>query len=89
MSEAYCMKCKEKRAMKNVEEVTMKNGKPAKKGECSTCGTKMFKIGKGPSVRMGGKVSKKSKATKKSKKSKKASKKSKKSKTGGKRVYRR
>ena len=27
----------------------MKNGRPATKGTCSVCGTKMFKIGGGPS----------------------------------------
>lgn len=43
--EAYCMKCKEKREAKNVEAVTMKNGKPAQQGICPVCGTKMFKIG--------------------------------------------
>ncbi len=41
----YCMKCKIKRIMKKSRSVTMKNGKPATKGVCSTCGTKMFKIG--------------------------------------------
>ena len=30
--EAYCMKCKEKREAKDVETVTMKNGKPAQWG---------------------------------------------------------
>ena len=43
--EAYCVKCKTKREMKNAKAVTMKNGKPATQGECPTCGTKMFKIG--------------------------------------------
>lgn len=43
--EAYCMKCKEKREMKNPQEVTMKNGKEALSGTCSVCNTKMFKIG--------------------------------------------
>jgi hypothetical protein len=43
--EAYCMKCKEKREAKDVEAVTMKNGKPAQQGICPVCGTKMFKIG--------------------------------------------
>jgi len=42
--EAYCMKCKSKREMKNFELVTMKNGMGAVKGECSVCGGKMFKI---------------------------------------------
>ncbi|MDE3074269.1 MAG: hypothetical protein KGJ86_02475, partial [Chloroflexota bacterium] len=44
--EAYCVKCKTKREMKNSKSVTMKNGKPATEGVCPTCGTKMFKIGK-------------------------------------------
>ncbi len=43
--EAYCMKCKQKREMKDAKEVTMKNGKKALSGVCSVCGTKMFKIG--------------------------------------------
>ena len=38
---AYCVKCKTKREMKDPKQVTMKNGKPAMQGECSTCGTKM------------------------------------------------
>ena len=40
----HCMKCKEKREMKDTEEVTMKNGRKAMKGVCTICGTKMFKI---------------------------------------------
>lgn len=44
----YCVKCKEKRAMKEAAEVEMpaKGGgtRPAMKGTCSTCGTGMFKI---------------------------------------------
>jgi hypothetical protein len=44
--EAYCLKCREKREMKNPTAITMKNGKPATEGTCPVCGTKMFKIGK-------------------------------------------
>lgn len=40
----HCMKCKEKREMKDTEQVVMKNGRSAMKGVCSVCGTKMFKI---------------------------------------------
>ena len=40
----HCMKCKEKREMKDTSEVTMKNGRKAMKGVCEKCGTKMFKI---------------------------------------------
>ncbi|MGC8479202.1 MAG: DUF5679 domain-containing protein [Candidatus Micrarchaeia archaeon] len=43
--EAYCVKCKAKSEMKGAKEVTMKNGKKAMTGTCSSCGTKMFKIG--------------------------------------------
>ena len=43
--EAYCMKCKQKRDMKDAKEVTMKNGKTAFSGTCPVCSTKMFKIG--------------------------------------------
>lgn len=45
MVEAYCVKCRAKREMKGPEKITMKNGKPATKGTCPKCGTKMFKIG--------------------------------------------
>lgn len=42
----YCVKCKAKdREMNDAEGVTLKNGKPAVKGTCAVCGTKMFKIG--------------------------------------------
>ena len=44
--EAYCVKCKAKREVKDPKAVTMKNGKPAPSGTCSVCGTKVFKIGK-------------------------------------------
>lgn len=35
----YCVKCKKKTEMKDAQRVTMKNGKPALKGQCSVCGT--------------------------------------------------
>ncbi len=44
--EAYCVKCKTKRIIKNPEETTMKNGRPAIKGICSVCGCKVFRITK-------------------------------------------
>ena len=43
--EAYCVKCKARREMKDPKQVTMKNGRPAIKGTCPTYGTKMFRIG--------------------------------------------
>jgi hypothetical protein len=41
---AYCVKCKQMREMKDTEQVTMKNGRPAMKGKCTVCGTGMYKI---------------------------------------------
>ncbi len=43
--EAYCVKCHAKKEMKGAKAITMKNGKAATQGICSSCGTKMFKIG--------------------------------------------
>jgi len=42
----YCVKCRDKREMNSTQAVTMKNGKPATKGTCPTCGISMFRIGK-------------------------------------------
>jgi Zn finger protein HypA/HybF involved in hydrogenase expression len=46
LMQAYCMKCRTKREMKNAKSIKMKNGKPATQGVCPVCGTKMFRIGK-------------------------------------------
>ena len=45
-TEGYCVKWKAKKEMKDPQEITMKNGRPATQGTCPDCGTKMFKIGK-------------------------------------------
>ena len=45
--QAYCMKCRAKKEMKDAKSITMKNGRPATQGVCPACGTKMFRIGKG------------------------------------------
>ncbi len=44
MAEAYCVKCKAKKEMKDEEDVVMKNGRKAKKGKCPDCGTGMYRI---------------------------------------------
>ncbi|RMW38184.1 MAG: hypothetical protein EA447_03815, partial [Nitrosopumilus sp.] len=44
--QAYCVKCKTKRKIKNPEETIMKNRRPAVMGTCSTCDCKVFRIGK-------------------------------------------
>ena len=83
---AYCLRCKKKSKMHNIQNTTMKNGRPAQKATCQ-CGTKMFKILAGPSKskskskskKKGGKSRKKSKSKKTTKsKSRRKSKKSKK-----------
>lgn len=43
-TEAYCVKCREKREMQDEEQVEMKNGRPAIQGKCAVCGTKLFRI---------------------------------------------
>ncbi|HEU4758730.1 MAG TPA: DUF5679 domain-containing protein [Dehalococcoidia bacterium] len=45
--QAYCLKCRTKRDMRNPQPVTLKNGRPATQGTCPVCGTKMYRIGKG------------------------------------------
>jgi hypothetical protein len=42
--EAYCVKCKAKRLMKDTQEVVLKNGRPAIKGICTVCGTKVMRF---------------------------------------------
>ena len=44
--QAYCVKCRAKKEMKDPKTITMKNKKPATQGVCPACGTKMFRIGK-------------------------------------------
>lgn len=47
-TEAYCVKCKQKREMKDEKEIEIKGKGGTKRkavsGVCSVCGTKMFKI---------------------------------------------
>ena len=46
--EAYCVKCREKREMKDPEEVEMKGkggkSRRAMKGKCPECDTGMYRI---------------------------------------------
>jgi RNase P subunit RPR2 len=41
---AYCVKCRAKTEIVNAQRVTMKNGRPALKGNCAKCGTGVYKI---------------------------------------------
>ncbi len=40
----YCVKCKSKVTLQDAKEITLKNGRPAVKGKCGTCGTSVFRI---------------------------------------------
>jgi hypothetical protein len=42
----YCLKDKKSVEIKDPQSITMKNGRPATRGTCPDCGTKVFKIGK-------------------------------------------
>ncbi|MBA7508025.1 hypothetical protein ES706_06756 [subsurface metagenome] len=42
--QAFCMKCRKKVEMKNPTKVILKNKRPAMRGTCPTCGTKVFRI---------------------------------------------
>lgn len=44
--QAYCVKCRQQREMKNPKDETTKNGRPIIKGQCSVCGTGLNIIGK-------------------------------------------
>jgi hypothetical protein len=46
MAQAYCFKDRKKVEIKNPAKVTLKNGRPALKGTCPLCGTKVYRIGK-------------------------------------------
>ena len=45
----HCMKYRASKEMRDPRHITMKNGSPATQGLCPTCGTKMFRIGRGQS----------------------------------------
>ena len=46
MVQAYCVKCRKMVEVRNPQEVTLKNGRPAVKGTCPETGTQVFRIGK-------------------------------------------
>ena len=44
--EAYCVKCKEKREIKDAEAVFTATGTPATKGVCAVCGSGLYRMGR-------------------------------------------
>ncbi len=43
--QAYCVKCRKKREVKNPKNITMKNGRPATQGTCPVCATTVLRLG--------------------------------------------
>ena len=43
--EIYCVKCRARTDSRDIEAVTMKNGRAATRSTCADCGTKKFRIG--------------------------------------------
>lgn len=41
---AFCVKCQEKRPIRNPRRVTLSNGRPALKGNCPVCGSGLFRL---------------------------------------------
>ena len=48
MAEAYCLKCKTTREVRNPRLVTQKNGRTALNGTCAVCGKTINRIVKTP-----------------------------------------
>lgn len=46
--EAYCVKCKTKREIKDPQALFNANGTPATRGVCPECGTSMYRMGRTP-----------------------------------------
>ncbi len=44
MAQAYCVKCRASREIRNPAEVTLKNGRPATQGTCTVCGIKVSRL---------------------------------------------
>lgn len=42
--QAYCMKCRARRAMEDAKAMIMKKDMPATHGMCPVCGTRMFRM---------------------------------------------
>jgi hypothetical protein len=42
--EGYCVRCRDRRELKDPQRVTLSNGRPALQGTCPVCGTKVTLI---------------------------------------------
>ena len=43
--EIHCLRCKAKTSSRDIEQVTLKNGRPALRAVCTVCGTGKYRIG--------------------------------------------
>lgn len=64
--QAFCLRCKKKTKMVNIQNVVMKNGRKAQKAKCSVCDGGVYKIlpGSGSSSKSKSKKKSKSKSKK-------------------------
>lgn len=46
--EAYCVKCKTRREIKDAQPIFNKNGTAATRGTCPECGTTLYRMGRSP-----------------------------------------
>src|SRR5207249_4222837 len=42
--EAFCVRCRDRRPLKRARTVTLSNGRPALRGQCATCGTRLCRL---------------------------------------------
>ncbi len=45
---AYCVKCRQKRPMRDPHPVYAANGSPGTRGTCPVCSTALFRVGRTP-----------------------------------------
>lgn len=46
MTQAYCFKCRRTVEIQNAKPVVLKNKRPATRGVCPECGTRVFRMGR-------------------------------------------
>ena len=69
--EAYCVKCRTKRDMKDAKAVYTSTGRAGTRGTCPVCGTTLFRMGATPAHANVAKPTVVAKAKRKKKRSKK------------------
>jgi hypothetical protein len=42
--EAFCVRCRDRRPLKRARRVTLSNGRPALRGQCAICGTRLCRL---------------------------------------------